>query len=56
MKKKNNAIARTVISVSITESDKKKLKQLAVAEEKTVSGLIHEMIIDRENNKKETLG
>ncbi len=50
----NKNIARTVISVSITESDKKKLKEMAVKEEKTVSGLIHEMIINYENiiNKK----
>lgn len=53
MNKKNNAIARTIISVSITESDKKKLKELALKEEKTVSGLIHDMIAEREENRKE---
>lgn len=56
MNKKNNAIARTIISVSITESDKKKLKELALKEEKTVSGLIHDMIAEREENKKEKVG
>ena len=50
MNKKNNAIARTIISVSITESDKKKLKELALKEEKTVSGLIHDMIAEREES------
>lgn len=56
MEKKNNAIARTIISVSITESDKKKLKELALKEEKTVSGLIHDMIAEREENRKEKVG
>lgn len=56
MKKKNSAIARTIISVSITESDKKKLKELALKEEKTVSGLIHDMIAEREENIKEKVG
>lgn len=56
MNKKNNAIARTIISVSITESDKKKLKELALKEEKTVSGLIHDMIAEREENRKEKVG
>ena len=56
MNKKNNAIARTIISVSITENDKKKLKELALKEEKTVSGLIHDMIAEREENRKEKGG
>lgn len=53
MEKKNKTIARTVISVSITESDKKKLKVLALKEEKTVSGLIHDMITEREKSSKD---
>ncbi len=51
MEKKSNTVDRTVISVSLTKSDKEKLKELAAKNEMTASALLSKWI--REEYKKE---
>jgi len=50
MEKKSKTVDRTVISVSLTKTDKDKLKELAAKNEMTASALISKWIREKYDN------